>query len=117
MLRETKAGVGAQEGAGKAEQGCLFRRNWNGFNKPSRARMVCCGHGAMLCSGRWCFRVGEPLLTTPCGALPRGLRGQQKKPKHPSLQRWFWKAKLIITTFPQPIFLPLPRSPPMLSNL
>ena len=59
MLRETKAGGGeAQEGAGKAEQGCL---GGTGMALTSPARQGWCGDGAqvgtLLCAAGW-IQVG-----------------------------------------------------------
>lgn len=102
MLRETKAGGGeAQEGAGKAEQGCL---GGTGMALTSPARQGWCAADTGQCwgSGRW-FQSWGALADNPTWkALPRGLRGQQKKPKHPSLQRWLWKAKPLSPPFHSP---------------
>lgn len=116
VLRETKAGVGKPR-KGRAR---LNRAAPGGtgmaFNKPSRARWQATDM-AML--GQWgggvVFQSWGSADNPTWKALPRGLRGQQKKPKHPSLQRWFWKAKPLSP--PSTAHLCPPRSPPMLSNL
>ena len=67
MLRETKAEGGeAQEGAGKAEQGCL-REIGMALASPAGQGRHAVDTGQCGGSGRWCFRVGELLLTTPHG--------------------------------------------------
>lgn len=66
--------------------------------------------------GQWevVFQSWGALADNPTWkALPRGLRGQQEKPEHPSLQRWLWKAKPLSPPFHSPSLPPpgvFPRS-------
>ena len=113
MLRETKAGGGeAQEGAGKAEQGCL-RGTGMALASPAGQGRRAVDMGQCWGGGRW-FQSWGALADNPTWqALPRGLRGQQEKPEHRSLQRWLWKAKPLSPPFHSPSLPPpgvLPRS-------